>query len=280
MSANLEAKFDLYLRLLPSTQDTNGFVQYHECDSLLFSGLLGAVPGTNVNLTAAQNPTELTWHRRPLNYPECCPEGAASTISKDMMIGICVFAYANRRLDIAEGVIKYALSHWLVMGKATDLKTKLSRCVISPGLLATFAEISYRLGGPNRWWLRYLPQYESPSVTDYQAHLSALHVILRHKLTGKISSSNLELMKMHARRQPQNPLFHIAAGDTESAEAALSSEKIWPSTRLPTSLDRSEPWVIQRDQGHDWEPNIDAPLRWHSGGDYLFCYALLKGLIK
>ena len=169
---SLRDKYDLYLSLLPSQQDNNGFIDFEHCDSLLFSGLLGSVPGVKMDLTAARNEAG-QWFRRPLDYPECLScGGSSSTISKDMTVGLAWYAYTNKRLDICEEFISYALRHFFVIGTANTIKTKLGTCLLTPGLLATFAEISYRLGGPNRWWLRYLPQYESSSVSDYQAHLS------------------------------------------------------------------------------------------------------------
>ena len=231
-----------------------------------------------MKIGAAFDDATETWRRRPTNYPECCPNGSASTISKDMLLGLAIFAYFNKRLDITEQVIKHALSHWLIMGEAVSLKDKLGRCLMTPGLLATYAEISYRLGGPNRWWLRYLPQWESAGVTDYQAHLSTLHILLRKKLTGKVRKSNQQILLNRATSQPNNPLFQIAVGNVNRAETLLANETWWPADRLPTTADRHEPWLIQRDYGPDWLP-APGEAKTHSGGDFLFCYALLRGYL-
>ena len=197
-----------------------------------------------------------------------------------MVIGLAWHIYANKRLDLCEAFINYALRNFLVIGTANTLKTKLGTCLLTPGLLATYAEISYRLGGPNRWWLRYLPQYESAAVTGFEAHLSVLHLLLRKKLTGKVSVSDEQILLGHATSQPNNPLFQIAVGNANRAQVLLANEAWWPADRLPTTADRSEPWLLQRDYGEDWQPNPAAqPPKTHSGADFLFCYALLAGLI-
>lgn len=280
MLDDLENQFELYKTLIKTQQDVNGFIDYQNCDSLLFSGLAGSVPGVTCDLSAAKN-SKGQWFRRPLIYPECFSCGGSnSTISKDMCIGLAWYIYANKRLDLCEEFISYALRHFLIIGKSVNLKYTLGTCVVTPGLLATFAEISYRLGGPNRWWLRYLPQVESATVTDFQAHLSVLHILLRQKLTGSISKTNQQILKTHAATQPNNPLFQIAVGNLNRAQVLLANSVWWPANQLPTTANRKEPWLVQRDYGSDWVGDLSVkPPKTHSGGDFLFCYALLTGLI-
>lgn len=259
----LQEKFNLYSQLVKAHQDKNGFIDYANCDSLLFSALLGCVPNTNVNINAALNPVTGMWHRRPLDYPECydCKE-SKSTISRDQILGLAYFAYYNKRLDISEQLINYALTHWFNMGKGDKARTMLT-----PALLSTLAWISYRLGGPNRFWLRWIPMAETTLTEGYQAHLSVLHILLRNELTKK--SKCINVLKHHANKEPMNPLFVYAVGDTETALNILSNESFWPTNRLPTSKGRKEAWLPQRNYGTDWKA-AKGPEVTHSGADYLF----------
>ena len=195
----LQEKHNTYLELIKSQQDCHGFIDSDRCDSLLFSGLIGCVPGVKVDIAAAFDPKDQQWKRRPIEC-HCYPVGSSSSISRDMLLGLAFYTWRNKRLDISEHIIKYALSHWFIMGEAATLKYKLGRCLLTPGLLATWAEISYRLGGPNRWWLRYIPQFESKSVTGFQAHLSILHCLLREELTGKLNEVVLDIKELLRRR--------------------------------------------------------------------------------
>lgn len=270
----LSRKHENYLSWIKAVQDRDGFIESSECDSLLFSGLVGCVPGIQIDLDKAFDRASGQWHRRPCDRP-CFPEHSKSTISRDMLLGVLWYAYFNKRLDITEQLIKHALRNFGLMGQAVDLKTTVGRCLISPGLLSTAAWISYRLGGPSRPWLRYLPQSESSSVIGFQAHLSVLHILLRQLVTGKKTYG--KILEKHYNRNSFNPLFCAAVGRYDEARTILMHEAVWPKDRLPTSEDRKEPWVLQREYGKDWWPTI-GPAHTHSGGDFLFCHWLIEQL--
>jgi len=270
MRMSLEQKYNFYLEQLKTVQDSSGFIYSDECDSLLFSSLVGCIPGVNFDAWAAFDKSTNMWQRRPCSKP-CYPEHSKSTISRDMLIGLCFYAYHHNRLDILEQVISYALTHCFVMGKGP-----LSRTFMTPGLLSTYAWASYRLGGPSRWWLRYLPHVESKAVTGFQAHLSVLHIILRNRLTGK-EDNKYDILKHHAEREPNNALFQYAVGNYTQAESILSNEQLFPFNRLPTNHDRKANWLWQRDEGDDWDVG-SGEKKIFSGGDFLFVYALIKDL--
>ena len=262
----LKTKYNKYLELLPQIQDEFGFVESQECDSLLFTSLLGCIPEVKINIDAAFDAKTGMWQRRPTNCP-CYPEHSASTISRDQLLGLAWYAYYNKRLDISESVIKYALKNKLVMGEG-----ELSRTLMTPSLLSTYCYISYRLGGPNRWWLRWIPDIESKHTEGYQAHLTVLHILLRNELTGK--QKNTKILQYHADRQPLNPLFLIAINDKDTARDVLMQQEWFPNDRLPSSSDRKAQWLPMRDEGSDWDSCREGKV--HSGGDFLFCWWLLS----
>ena len=263
-------KYDRYKQLITTAQDKHGFIESNKCDSLLFSGLVGCVPGVNVDIMAAFDPESKTWRRRPIEN-SCWPNGSKSTISRDMLVGLAWYCHVHDRKDIADQVVKYALAHMGIMGKANSIKSLIGRCFIGPGLLSTFARIS----GKNRiLWYFPLDFPGSPTPTGFQAHLQVLHRLLKHKMCGTDPSKDKRLLKQAA-RQPNNALFQVAVGNVEKAKVLLQDEKYWPSSRLPTSQDRKEPWIFQRDFGNDWKPVSSKHV--HSGGDYLFCEALCRG---
>jgi hypothetical protein len=272
---HLELKFNKYLELIKSKQDVNGFIETDKCDSLLFSGLVGCVPGVKVILETARSGGG-RWFRRPVHYySECYSCGESkSTISRDMLLGVAWYAYFNKRLDISEGVINYALSHLCVMGKGP-----LSRTFMTPSLLATFAWVSYKLGGPSRPWLRWIPEDFNAKLSGYQAHLQALHVMLRQLVTGKTTLRQEVTLNRLRREHPKNPLMWVNARDDASniwLYALLSDDTVWPNGELPNSwMHRKDSWVVQRDDGPDWRPSTEDN-KVHSGGDYLFVYWLSK----
>lgn len=270
----MESKCSKYKELMAAlAQDNHGFIESHKCDSLLFSGLVGCVPGVSVDIDAAFDKSKGWWHRRPVKH-SCYPNHSKSTISRDMFVGLAWYCWKHKRKDIAEQIVKYALSHWGIMGDAINFKVLIGRCFIGPGLLGTFA----RIAGPKYWYLHWLPTDlpGAPILTGFQAHLQVLHRLLRHKLDGSDPSKD-KILQKHAARQPKNPLFQSAVGNHAEAMKTLSEERYWPSDRLPSPSDRKEGWIPQRDFGKDWMPG--EPGHIHHGGDFLFCYALAKGEI-
>lgn len=305
---NLSAKVKLYKELIKKQQDPfAGFIEHKHCDSLLFSGLVGCVPGVEVDITRAQE-TPGRWLRKPDYLGSCYnPElphnqlsfwqrfklaykgykntkdftvaqklllKHGSTISRDMLLGLAYISYYTKRLDLSEAVIKYALANWGVMGEGNE-----SRINIMPSLFSTFCWISYKLGGPSRAWARWIPADFGGKVKGFQAHLQVLHILLRRDLTGKLPKKDYETLKNHRIREPMNPLFRIGVSDYLTALSILSDERLWPAERLPTELDRKAPWIIERDYGADWlgikGEGKGYKASTHSGGDFLFLHWLL-----
>jgi len=298
----LKSKFDLY------AQYSGTAWRQDDCDSLLFESLRGCVKGQNPDIDAAFNGR---WWRRPhgwqnqcynaslatneesflmkclritalkLSFPKVSLEEIikenwyrGSTISRDQLVGLAWYALHNNRLDISEGVIDYALKHGGKMGDGDPTRTN-----IMPSLLATFAWVSYKLGGPSRPWLRWV-QVSTGKCVGFEAHLQTLHILLRSEMRGWRTDKERTALQWQYDRVPANPLFALAVGDFRSAEISLGESYLWPEDRLPTNHDRKEPYLPQRDQGKDWMPDLDADKITHPGSDYIFCYALMTGLLK
>ena len=278
----LAGKYDVYLNLIKKKQDKSGFILTEKCDSLLFSGLIGSLPELDVDITEAYNRSTRLWKRRPLYYEPCYPNHSKSTISRDMLLGLAWYSWFNKRKDIADNIIKTTFEHWGIVGKQKSLEG-LSRVIMSPTLLSTFAWISYKLGGPSRPLLRFPPAIVGYKLEGYRAHLAVLHALLRIKIqkvdTGLPIMHNFyyKAFDYHQKRQPQNPLYAAASCNNALAIDILLDETLWPSDRLPTTLDRKSSWLLQKDYGDSWKPEKS----WveHTGGDFLFAAALVLNKI-
>lgn len=269
----VQDKYGLYLSASKSHQDADGFIDTDHCDSLLFSGLYGAA-GADVNIEAARDATG-KWHRRPLAHPECFPKDSQSEISRDMYLGLLWYIWEYQRLDLAEDLFAYGEENNWIMGEGL-----VSRTYFTPGLQATLAELIYRLGGENHYVYRSTPQSYAKN-DGFAAHLDALHILLRAKMMGEIEDKALEIVAYNYNRMPSNPLFAYAYhlyvdGDQTYTMGILLNEAYFPADRLPTTHDRCESWLSQRDVGPDWEPcGLDQSAKEHSGGDFLFVANLL-----
>ena len=263
----LDLKVAKYKALAFYTQDPNsGFIMSEHGDSLLFSGLAGC-GGITVHLTAARD-EDGAWHRQPLALPQ---EDAASSISRDQLLGVLWYVWRYRRLDIAQDLWDYGVKNHWVMGTGDAARTMLE-----PGLQGTLALLIEALGG-HSYFATTMPQLWNKGCIGYEAHLQVLHILLRGEIMGYIDSSQLSVLTAHNLRQRLNPLFDIACarytdGNCQRTIRVLLDEHYWPANRLPAGSDRIEPWLVQRDHGPSWLPGEGGV--W-SGCDLLFVASLL-----
>lgn len=275
----LLAKRDLYLNLVQREQGHAGFVGLDACDSVLYSGLL-RVGGAAVDLTAARL-ADGSWTRNPTR--DCYADGGSdSTFSRDMYLGLLWYAYTTRDLPLVQSILDYCNAHTTnigvgcVFGKGSILDPKY---IISPNLLATTHELLKFLGGEDHPFARNVYTRESTGLIGFQAHLAVIHILLRGAIIGHISSPNLDVLHEQADRQPKNALFQLAYhkfndGILDEAYRYLLTNEYFPLDRLPSSDDRCEPYLFQRDMGADWEPCNDHKI--HPGVDFLFAMKMLE----
>jgi 5-methylcytosine-specific restriction endonuclease McrA len=136
---DLDRKYSLYKTLIQKVQDKHGFIESKECDSLLWSGLVGTVPDIKVDIMAAFDAKKGVWHRRPSK--DCWPEHSASTISRDMLLGLLAYCIKHQKGVIADQIVKHAITHFGFMGKGTGV-VGLSRINIMPNLFVSYLLIS------------------------------------------------------------------------------------------------------------------------------------------
>jgi hypothetical protein len=277
-STALAAKAELYRSQLPGVLDADGFPNVDKCDSTMEAGLLAAA-GVPVNLVAAEDPTKPgRWYRRPVQYPECWSASESrSTISRDMLLGVLWGAWRTGDLALLERMWDYGSARNWVMG---DDSVGGLHTVMNPNMVRLLADTIYALGGTNHASARLIPFDWSADILDFEAHLQVLQMALAGEVSGGLPAGALPILEAHAARSPANPLYHAVLhrytdGDQSVAEALLLDSSAWPDNRLPTSADRCDHWVVQREPGDDWAP-CDAG-RTHTGGELLFIIAIMEG---
>lgn len=261
---SVREKRDLYRSLQEQALDDSGFIDEPttRCDSLLHTGLLNS-PATSI--TAAQDQLTGQWYR--YSDHKCYPDQAASTISRDMLLGLLWNIYMNQRVDLISDLRNYADEHDWEMGQG-DWK----RTYLNPQLYETIENLENRLHGLEtsfpllEWWPR--------DLTGFEAHLQVLHIMLRDRIYGRTTELRQRRLLEHAERQQQNPLFAFAAGNTNKACSLFMNDELWPPDRLPTSCDRKEHNLNQRDFGNDWKPQSGMCVPF-SGVDLIFVMELI-----
>ena len=111
----------LYLNLSVQKKDSFGWISDSKCDGLLFNSLY-SLSGGIVNLEKASGRPG-GWFRHPSK--NCYKtKGSASTISRDMLLGLFLWIWKNKRLDLIESIIHFgeanrdSLGNW-TMGHGT-----------------------------------------------------------------------------------------------------------------------------------------------------------------
>lgn len=274
-SPELLAKVDAYRALLETRRDTHGFLETDTCDSIHWSALAAAVTRP-IDIVAAIDP-EGAVHRRPTDlYPECYPDQSDSAISNDALLMVLIYGQATHDLALLDRVFAYGLEHDWTMGTGDPFAT-----IMRPTLRSLYARAIKALGGADHIE-RLAPTFLPTIETGYQAHLEVLGILSLLHSEGSLPESGVGVLRGQVERQPRNALFQAALGRFDPdhrvlAQALLLNGDWWPSDRLPTSGDRCESWLTQRDYDpKDWGPCAEQG-RLHSGGDFLFAAAILKG---
>jgi hypothetical protein len=188
-----------------------------------------------------------------------------------MVMGAMWYFMALDRVDLAEETFQYGLDHLFIM----DPRDKSISYLIEDSQF-TLALIVHRLGGKDFTVWRF----GAPCIGTlggFEGHLQALTLAQRAVLDfGDGEACINEMVERH----PSNAFFQaikgLYTGDQSVATELLLNEAWWPADRLPTTDDRCDDWITQRDEGDDWLPCPERN-KTHSGGDFLFAAALVLG---
>ena len=287
----LDTRRSLYISMQNQIADHSGFIVFNEGDSLMFSGLYSA-GGGRVNLKEAQD-EQGRWWRRPLYYKNWYPSQSASTISRDMMLGVFWHIWARQDHEAALKTFRYGYKNHWIMGEGD-----VARIYLTPGLQATLAEIILKTPIARErlsrselircWILSKKPQAWPTKLRGYQLHLDLLHIALRGELLGSIDRSMLSSIEDARDRERFNVMAlalyaKYVDGDVDATADVLLNKQYWPDLRLPTSVDRYEHWLPQRafynedgSLNSDFLPDSLPPPKIHSGGDLMFVWKFIK----
>lgn len=252
-SAEVAAKAELYKSL------HKGWA-HAKCDSLGFTALCKLSGGcADADIMQAEGEPG-RWYRSPEH--DCYDLGQSkSDISKDMLMMLFPYLYATGDKQNLREIYDYGKANGNVMGRGP-----ISRTFMTPPMVL----LLQRLIGIN---VSELPN-GSKEVTKagYEKHLDAIDLLTKGMLGGGLDQIQYEEIRKYADANPKNALFvalyrKYRDGNQQQAIDILLDESLFPSDRLPTSADRCEEYLWQRDDGSDWQPCDKAET--HDGVDFL-----------
>ena len=187
-SAELRARYEEYLAMGKYGWEAhNG-----DCDSLLFASLSAVAHNQQFDIEAARAP-DGQWFRVPVDqFPSL---GCSSTISRDMLMGVMVYALHFKRLDLIQDLGQYGRDHNWKMG--TDSKLD-NRTFFTPSTIALLYRIEHYLGGKD--YLARHTAIATPTEPGYQSHLGMLQLYILGKVDGELDGedkADLEQILQH-----------------------------------------------------------------------------------
>lgn len=259
----------------------------HSCDSLLFASLWSVACEEEIpleNFFDEAGKAYRTTTKDCFISPESTANGSKTSISKDMYRGAFYAMLYHRRLDLVQRTISYGSANNWIMGEGVDSIEVASRCVMSPTMISQLYDIETYLQGDTP-----INDHEKETETEltgkvgFRAHLEVLGIPFENRLYGGVTESDVEILKEHALRQPDNSLYAFAAHSfdhTQSIDQAISvlmNETYFPSDRLPKASDRCAEYLFQHEKEDiDWLPCDGGT---HSGTDLVLSVALLDGTL-
>ena len=250
----LQTKFELYVRLAKQElAKTGGWIP--NCDSLTFMALCAWSSGCDTNLFEAEiEPGR--WIRNP--KIQCYPkidysENQADTdASIDAIMQVSLFLYSTQNVEAMRRLLTFGKEHKWLMGEGESLMERISRTWINPIQRSTLFDIWYKLTGEHNL-VQYFPLLWYPALEGYRAHLQALHIFEKGLVNQKLNALHFGFLKVLAEREPNNAVYqaiyhYFGDGDQREAIRILGNEQWFPANRLPSSNDRCESYLFQRDQ--------------------------------
>jgi hypothetical protein len=161
------------------TLGTGGWPSVNDCDATLWAGEACSA-GLQVRIQDAEySPGEI--HRRPA--PSCFlngqPNGSASTVSNDMLLGYLSCLWQQQDLHALQRLADYGEAHNWVMGEPADS----DRVYLKPNQQGILGRSLGALGD-SRSYANIPPAY-FPVKADYEKHLQVLGILLN----GEIDSN-------------------------------------------------------------------------------------------
>jgi hypothetical protein len=254
---------------------------HSKCDGLLFTSLCKVAGGcAGADIFAAESKTEPgRWFRSP--EQDCFDLGQSrSDFSRDMLLGLLHYLWETKDRAALERLYAHGVASNFVMGRydGTDMLVGRAQWISFASIVRAMIQ---KLGGSTG--LDEPRQGSDDAIfalPGFEGHIQVLRILLSGRVYNGVTITQTKILREQAQRQPRNALFQAAHakysdGDYSKAVAILQDSVLFPDGRLPTSSDRCEEYLWQRDDGADWLPCDKGAT--HSGTDLIFAAKVIEG---
>jgi hypothetical protein len=238
-----------------------GWAHQGGCDSLGFTALCKLAGGCqDVDIYKAEGEPG-RWYR---NESKTCfdRKESKSDISKDMFVMLFPYLYAQGDKKNIREIYDYGKANGWVMGRGPASRTYL----VPPMIVLLQRMLGFDIS----------VKFEASHIFEkagYEKHLDVIDLLLKSMIGNGLNKYEFEEVKRYSEKNPKNALFSALYhkykdGNQQQTIDILMDEKLFPSDRLPTSADRCEEYLWQRDYNeNDWGPCNSG--KTHDGVDLL-----------
>lgn len=202
----LEAlKKKLIAEVLPMQDKQTGWVS-DDCDAMLWNAKLATVSGVSVDIKSAMYKDQPGRYGRRPGVP-CYPHAqghstSKTTWSRDMGMGLILYAQRTGRPDLLDEHAKYGEQNKWLMGKPlADF-----RAIYTPNIQSLLYQSMSSLGG-RKSLRRFYPIYFAAGLDDYQAHLQMMTIDVLGLVDGTLTKLMISRVKEHVEREPYNAYY-------------------------------------------------------------------------
>ena len=198
---------NLYAEKLQRAQEikdqTNSWITPNSCDGMLWSGKYGTVD-CSFDPTASEREPGL-FGRRPIPcWSDGENNGAKTTWSRDMSIGLLAWAIECKNVDVLKRHRDYGRKHNWIMGKPLQD----GRVIYTPQIVDMLMDTIAYLDGDDDY-SKIIPIWPS-GLTGYEAHLQMMSIWIR-KHYEPVNDLMYRRILEHASREPNNPFYSLMA---------------------------------------------------------------------
>lgn len=237
---------------------------HDKCDSLGFTSLCKLAGGcVEADIKQAQSEPG-RWYRSPEH--NCFDLGESrSDISKDMFIMMFPYLWnIGDKIALAD-IYSYGKKNNWIMGRYDGTVDGFARVYMVPEMSLFLEEMLSKK--------EFKYSSDVPVNSGFAAHLDVIWFLTKAIVRKEMDAVSYERVRIMVDKQPRNALFQAVYhrfkdGDQSNAINILMDESLFPASKLPSSRERCEKYLWQRDEDNsDWIPCDKEQT--HDGVDFL-----------
>ena len=174
------------------------------CDALLWESKYSSVTMDSDIRATEYDGSPGRFGRTPIKrcFSQGEDNGSKSTWSRDMGMGLILWAWRANALDVLEDHERYGRENTWKMGEPIAD----GRVLYTPQMIGILYSVIHAMGGANNA-NRHWPTIWTKGLVDYQAHLQMMSILIQYEIEKDIKKVMYERIVEHSDREPNNVFY-------------------------------------------------------------------------